>query len=144
MVVLIAAACSQQDARAEAADAVAVRLGAIAQPAWDAETAEPWPDPAAPWEAVRDNVSDVELPEGVASVNVPSGGSAAIHEDSAELVFPVLVKPTEGEPYCIHVALTSSGTALGEVAVNGDPDAGCDGADSELMRRRDDLEDLDT
>lgn len=145
LVALIAVGCTQQDGRAEVADAIADRLGSIAQPVWEKETGESWPDPAAPLQAVRDNVSDVELPETVANVNIPAGGGrGSADEDSAEVVFPVLVEPSEGDRYCIHVALTSSGTALGEVALNGDPDADCGGADSELMRRRDDLEELDT
>lgn len=140
LVALLAVGCTQEDGRAEVADAIAGRLGAIAQPIWNTETAEPWPDPAAPLQAVRDHVSNVELPQTVANVEIPAGGGrGSADEDSAAVVFPVLVEPTEGGRYCIHVALTSSGTALGEVALNGDPDAGCDGADSDLMRRRDDL-----
>lgn len=108
------------------------------------ENAEPWPDPAAGVLAVRDHGSDIELPEGVADVDAAVGGGLGHgDEDSAATVFAVVVEPRQGDPYCIHVALTSSGKALGEVAINGDPDASCAGADSELMRRRHNTEDLD-
>lgn len=141
---LSATACSQQDDRAQVADSIAEQLGEIAEPAWEKENAEPWPDPATGVLAVRDRGSDIELPEGVADVDVAVGGGRGHgDEDSAETVFGVVVEPAEGDPYCIHVALTSTGKAFGEVAINGDPDASCEDADSELMRRRDNLEDLD-
>lgn len=144
LVALAVAACSQQDERAQVADAIAEQLGEIAKPAWEKENAEPWPDPATGVLAVRDHGSDIEMPAGVADVDVAVGGGRGHgDEDSAETVFGVVVEPTQGDPYCIHVALTSTGKAFGEVAINGDPDASCEDADSELMRRRDNLEDLD-
>lgn len=137
-------ACSSADDRAETADRIAGRFATTVQSVWDEENGDDWPDPAAPMLAVRDALPEIELPAGVERVELGGGGRGSGSDDAAETVFPVVVEPTQGGRYCIHVALLSDGTARGELAVDGDPQDDCRHSDSGLLRRVGELQDTDT